>query len=230
MLATCLRMRRLLQRSRAHQETAENMPFETLIHCCSSISGSFPRRHICQSCAQNASCEVNTKKSTGIQHSNGTFCPTFPKKNKRHVQIMDFPLLLVRWLEGISYGLVPQSKLNMFYVLSTTALLHKKPEFWMLHQLFFGGIQKPATKFFSFESAYYSHLNNLAILYQWINCNHIFFWIVWLLLRTRIFRLDAKFLMLVAFCGNSGEPMDLSRQRMTGFDSRWSSFVHHFAG
>ena len=190
---------------------------------------SFPRRRIYQSCAQNASCEMNTEKLRESNIiSNGTFGPTVPKK--KHIQIMDFPLLLVRLLEGISYGLVPQSKLIMIYVLSRTALLHKKPDFWMLHQLLFGGIQKPATKFFPFESAYYSHLNNLAILYQWNHCNHIFVWIVSLLLRTRIFRMDAKFLMLVAFCGNSGEPMDLSRQRMTGFDSWWSSFVHHFAG
>lgn len=156
------------------------------------------------------------KKTTGIQHSNGTFARLFRKKQ---AQIMDFPLLLVRLLEGISYGLVPQSK---------AALLHKKPEFWMLHQLLFGGIQKPATKFC---------LSKVPILI-WIFGNLAsvnllqphFFWIVSLLLRTRIFRMDAKFLMLVAFCGNSGEPMDLSRQRMTGFDSRWSSFVHHFAG
>ena len=149
----------------------------------SSISRSFPRRHIYQSCAQNASCEMNTKKP---RESNILVAVELFAPEKKHVQIMDFPLLLVRLLEGISYGLVPQSKLIMVYVLSTTALLHKKPEFWMLHQLLFGGIQKPATKFCLNESAY-SHLNIWQSCIKWINCNHIFLWIVSLLLRTRIF-------------------------------------------
>ncbi len=57
MLATCLRMRRLLPRSRAHHTKTSIRNVDSLMFL-SFIFPSFPRRHIYHSCAQNASSEM----------------------------------------------------------------------------------------------------------------------------------------------------------------------------